>query len=288
MELISVIIPVYNSEKYIEETILSVCKQTYENLELLVIDDGSTDNSATIIKNLSIKDSRIFYHYQDNAGVSIARNKGINLANGEYLFFLDSDDVWLTDNISVKVDYFNKNPTTDWLFGSIELIDEKSNKLNKILNGNDDDILNSLLLWNGNIITTPSTVVVRKKCATRINFDPNLSTAADQDFTIRLAAEYKGGYSKEPSVLYRILPNSMSRNIKLMEVDHIQVFKNAQKNKLFKSFWFKQKCFSNLYWILAGSWWKNGNNKLRGLYFILLALITNPLSIGKIFNSSKN
>ena len=288
MNLVSIIIPLYNSEKYIEETILSVCEQTYENIEIHVIDDGSTDSSARIVKNIATKDTRVCYHYQDNAGVSIARNNGINNSKGEYLFFLDSDDIWLPENISVKIDYFKKNPTIDWLFGSIELINENSIKLNKTLKGNDDDILNSLLAWNGEVITTPSSLVIKRKCASSVAFDPILSTAADQDFAIQLAAKYKGGYSKEPNVLYRILPNSMSRNIKLMEIDHIEVFKKAQKNMLFKSFWFKQKCFSNLYWILAGSWWKNGNNKLRGFYFIILALTTNPLSIVKIFNSSKN
>ena len=119
-----------------------------------------------------------------------------------------------------------------------------------------------------------------------ISFDENLSTAADQDFTIQLAAMYKGGYIDESTVLYRVLSNSMSRNIALMEKDHILVYKNADENGVFKNVWFKQRCFSNLYWILAGSWWKNGGSKLRGIYFIILALLSNPLSIFRFIKSN--
>ena len=71
-----------------------------------------------------------------------------------------------------------------------------------------------------------------------------------------------------------------------MEKDHIAVYKKASKHKLFKSFWFKQKCFSNLYWTIGGSWWKDANNKKRGLYFIFKAIIANPFSIFRIFNKS--
>lgn len=75
---------------------------------------------------------------------------------------------------------------------------------------------------------------------------------------------------------YRQIGSSMSRNIAVMERDHIAVYKKAAQKGYFYSFWFKQQCFSNLYLILAGSWWKNGNNKLRGIYFILLSILNYP------------
>ena len=288
MKLVSVIIPVYNAEKYILETIRSVIKQTYANIEIIVIDDGSTDSSAELIQHISQTESRLKYHYQTNKGVSSARNYGIKKAKGDYLFFLDSDDVWLPQNIELKINTLKKNETIDWLFGSIELIDENSDKLNSILTGSDKNILNALLTWNGDVITTPSTIVIRKKCIKAIRFDESLSTAADQYFVIQLASQFKGGYFSAPSVLYRILPNSMSRNIAVMEKDHIQVFKKALKNNLFTSKRLKRKCFSNLYWILAGSWWKDGNNKTRACYFIMAALFTNPCSVTRFLKPSNN
>ncbi|MBL4592446.1 MAG: glycosyltransferase [Flavobacteriales bacterium] len=285
MKLVSVIIPLYNTERYIKETVVSVLNQTYKNLELIIIDDGSTDNSYQIVSELSNGDDRVHIIQQQNMGVSVARNKGIEIAKGDYIFFLDSDDVWLPKNIELKVEIFKNFNTVDWLFGSIGMIDKNSNTLNSIIKGSDRNILNSLLEWNGDVITTPSSICVKKECLSNITFDQNLSTAADQDFAIQLAATYIGKYMNEPIVLYRVLPDSMSRNIELMEKDHIYVFKKAAKNNLFTNFWFKQKCFSNLYWILAGSWWKNENNKSRGLYFIFLALLINPISIFRFINS---
>lgn len=90
--LISVIIPLYNNEKYIESCLRSVCKQTYDDLEVIVVDDGSTDDGARIVKELAKNDCRIRYIYQQNAGVSAARNRGVDRANGEYIMFVDSDD----------------------------------------------------------------------------------------------------------------------------------------------------------------------------------------------------
>jgi teichuronic acid biosynthesis glycosyltransferase TuaG len=284
--MVSIIIPIYNAEKYVIETINSVINQTHTNWELILIDDGSTDQSQQIITEIGKKEQRIKIISQENSGVSIARNTGIKCAKGKVIAFLDSDDCWKNNHLKNRLAIFDKNSSVKWLFGSIELIDENNNSLNQVISGADDDILNSLLKWDGNTITTPSTICVKKECLHSFSFDENLSTAADQDFAIQLASKYRGKYVEEPTVLYRVLPNSMSSNIEVMEKDHILVFQKAAHNKLFKSFMFKQKCFSNLYWILAGSWWKDGQNRLKGTYFILLALINNPFSIFRLLKAS--
>ncbi len=92
MDLISVVIPVYNVEKYLEECLTSIVKQTYSNLEIILIDDGSTDNSSVICKKFAAQDKRIVYHKQKNKGLSGARNKGMALSKGKYIGFVDSDD----------------------------------------------------------------------------------------------------------------------------------------------------------------------------------------------------
>lgn len=283
--LISVIIPVYNAENFISETITSVINQSHTNWELILIDDGSTDQSADIIKSFLQKDARVSYYYQENSGVSAARNNGISKSQGTYISFLDADDCWKKDNLKIRLTLFNNE--VDWVYGSTELIDKDGNCLNQVIEGNDQNILDSLLTWNGQVITAPSTITIKSKCVHKIKFDTNLSTAADQDFTFYLAKYFKGKYLKAPTVMYRVLNDSMSRNISLMEKDHIRVYKKAAKNNLFKNLFFKQLCFSNLYWILAGSWWKNGNNKLRGLKFILMAIIANPFSIKILFSKIK-
>ncbi|NCD08673.1 MAG: glycosyltransferase [Negativicutes bacterium] len=90
---LSVIIPVYNTEAYVEEAVRSIMNQTFRDLEIIIIDDGSTDNSLTVIKKLAVEDNRIAYYPQTNQGQSVARNVGIEKARGEYIYFMDSDDV---------------------------------------------------------------------------------------------------------------------------------------------------------------------------------------------------
>lgn len=95
--LVSIVVPVYNAEKFLEETLESLAAQTYENIEVLLVDDGSTDSSRDICESLAEGDGRFHYCYQDNAGAGAARNRGIDLARGEYLMFLDSDDLFEPD-----------------------------------------------------------------------------------------------------------------------------------------------------------------------------------------------
>lgn len=283
--MVSIIIPVYNTEKYISETINSVVNQTYTDWELIIVDDGSTDESASIIKNICANSDKINYYYQKNGGVSEARNNGLSKAKGEYIALLDADDVWEKDNLMQKVDVLENDSETHWVFSNMYNADEDANIIEEAQGGTGVEILESILLWEGEVVPGPcSNVVFEKKCYDDgVCFDKELSTAADQYFTIQLASKYKGVHIAKPLWKYRILSNSMSRNITVMERDHILVYEKSLKSKLFKNYWFKQQCFSNLYWILAGSWWKNGENKLRGIRFIILALITNPLSIIRFF-----
>ncbi|MBL1211080.1 glycosyltransferase family A protein [Geminocystis sp. GBBB08] len=104
--LVSVIIPVYNGEKYLGEAIASVFKQIYDPLELIIVDDGSTDNSGNIAKSFP----QILYIYQHNQGVCVARNRGIAMAKGEFIAFLDADDIWTNNKLETQINYFIKEP----------------------------------------------------------------------------------------------------------------------------------------------------------------------------------
>src|ERR1700752_3699749 len=108
--LVSIIIPCYNAEKYIDRSIESILNQTYKDFEIIIINDGSTDNSEEVIKKYLTLDNRVKYLKQVNQGVSATRNKGIELAKGEILAFLDSDDVWEPENLEIKVDALLNNP----------------------------------------------------------------------------------------------------------------------------------------------------------------------------------
>lgn len=248
-QLVSIIIPCFNSEKFIENTLNSVLKQTYTNIEVIVIDDGSKDKSAEIIKQMSCYDARIRYIYQSNSGVSIARNNGIINSSGNYIAVLDSDDIWLPVNLEKKIKLLNENANIDWVFCDIDLIDI-SGKILETLKGSDLQILNKLLVSDNNIVPgICSNVIFRKKCINDdiVKFDPNLSTSADRDFAIQLASRYVG--RRLDVVLVQCLKygGNMSENIKLYEKDMIYLLKKIDAQNLYPSNLIKSYSKSNFY-----------------------------------------
>ena len=123
---ITVIIPVYNVEKYLRKCLDSVINQTYKNLEIICVDDGSPDNSGAILDEYSHKDSRIIVIHQENAGVSAARNRGLDIATGEYIAFVDSDD-WLEPQCyELAVAEFLKDPEIDLVSWGVNVISERN------------------------------------------------------------------------------------------------------------------------------------------------------------------
>ena len=116
MSQISVIVPVYNSEKYVAEAIQSVLAQTYQHFEIIVIDDGSTDGSAAVVQTLF---PSVTYIFQENQGVGSARNKGIDNASGDYFALLDADDIWLEDKLARQIAVFDQDPQVDLVYGHV-------------------------------------------------------------------------------------------------------------------------------------------------------------------------
>lgn len=119
---VSVIIPTYNLARYINETVDSVLGQTYKNYEIIIVDDGSTDNTK---EALSEYGGKITYIFQENQGVSAARNKGIKEAKGEYIAFLDADDLWLKDKLELQIGLMNSNPEVAMIFTDGESFNEE-------------------------------------------------------------------------------------------------------------------------------------------------------------------
>lgn len=132
-ELISIITPTYNCGNFIGETIESVINQTYKNWEMIIVDDCSTDNTKEIVDNYSKRDSRIkYYCLEVNSGAAVARTKAMELAKGDYIAFLDSDDLWMENKLGCQIKIMKEN---NWNFTSTdyEQIDEDSKSLNKVI-----------------------------------------------------------------------------------------------------------------------------------------------------------
>ena len=129
MPEVSVLIPVYNVDKYLPATLGSLTGQTFGDFEVLCVDNGSTDGSLAVLKEYAAKDSRIKIIEQDNRGVSAARNAALDQASGEYIAFLDSDDLWLPEKLEKQVSFMRAN-NCDFCFTEYEHIDEDGNSLN--------------------------------------------------------------------------------------------------------------------------------------------------------------
>lgn len=129
---ISTIIPVYNGEKYLAEAIQSILDQNHHPMEVIVVDDGSTDNSAQIAKDFG---PPVHYYYQEQSGAGAARNYGVSFAKGDFLAFLDADDLWSTDKLATQIEAFVVDPQLDMVFGhvkqfySLDIADERREQL---------------------------------------------------------------------------------------------------------------------------------------------------------------
>lgn len=230
--LVSIIMPAYNSELYISESIGSVIAQTYTNWELLVIDDGSTDNTGQIIKEFQQKDPRIKYFYQENARQAKARNLGIKNSNGELIAFLDSDDLWLPSKLELSINEFLKGQqdvlfTNAYVFRDTEQLSELEclpdmGVLDKEFSG--EQGLSEFLYQNRIPILT---VIAKKEAILKVNGfnDKNISgTAEDYELWLNLLVNgfILRGVSMKLS-LYRLHVNSTS-SINNMDIRVVKMF----------------------------------------------------------------
>ena len=186
-KLVSIIIPTYNAGKYIKETVDSALAQTYKNIEIIVVDDGSTDDTKNILAPY-IETGKVQYVFQQNKGLSGARNAGIKIAKGEYIALLDADDIFLPEKIEQQVNHLEKNPGCDVSYCDLyHFWDEEPDKLLKLnykyYSG--AEVLPRLLEKS---FIAPLTVVIRKSVFGRFGyFDENLKRSEDLDFYFRLA-----------------------------------------------------------------------------------------------------
>jgi glycosyltransferase involved in cell wall biosynthesis len=181
--LVSVIIPAYNAQKYIKSAIESVLEQSYQPVECIVVDDGSTDDTAAIVKSYSDK---VKYVYQDNAERSAARNKGLYHASGEYISFLDADDFFDKYKTEKQMEIFHNDQSIDLVFSKPIVFNESRNDYARL----DLRLTNGQLskrIFFGNFIYT-SSYIVKKTAINKIDgFNTNYSHAEDWEFLLRLA-----------------------------------------------------------------------------------------------------
>ena len=205
--LVSVIIPTYNKSQYLREAIKSVLNQTYKNIEVIVVDDGSTDNTKEIVE--SFNDSRIIYIFQENKGPAIARNTGIKKAQGEYIAFLDSDDLWLKEKLEKQVDFMEKNSEIGLLGTGCYEVTDKGKIIGKKIFPIKNKILQKDLIKYNSFIQ--SSVMIRKEVFDKVGlYDKSFRESEDYELWLRIAENYKIANLAEPLVTKRYCKKSLS------------------------------------------------------------------------------
>ena len=217
MPFFSIIIPLYNKENYIQNTINSVLSQTFSDFEVLIIDDGSTDNSAEIV-SLFI-DSRIKYHYKKNEGVSTARNLGIEKSTTNYITFLDADDYWYPDFLEEMYKYINQFPEQKVFSAAIEI--EIPGKVfaseYSIKRTGDFEIVNYFeASYKETVICTSSAVFHNSVFKEIGGFDPTIRSGQDTDLWIRIGMKYRVLFCWKILARYVYDPSSLSKNINFL------------------------------------------------------------------------
>ncbi len=234
MELVSIIVPVYNTEKFIYETISSIINQTYENFEIIVIDDCCTDKSIQIIEQFNNSKITIIKN-EKNLGVADSRNKGIHLAQGKYIAFLDADDFWEKEKLEVQVKYLEENDKIHLCATSYKLIDESSNIIDEYNLKNNDISYNKLLMEN---VIGLSSVVGRSDIIKKYTFNNKFK---HEDLVLWLQL-LKDGYcinTLSTSLMrYRVVKGSRSNNKLKSAYNKWLVLVKSEKINVFTSFYY--------------------------------------------------
>ena len=287
MKLVSVIVPVYNVEAYIEETVKSILAQTYENFEVLIIDDESPDRSVEIVQQFD--DPRIRIIRQKNRGLAGARNTGVRHAKGDYLAFLDSDDLWLPDKLEKHVAHLDSSPEVGLSFSQSEFIDVHGDSLGIFQMPKLTDITASHLMCR-NPIGNGSAPVIRKEVFPEIRFDSDLHgemedfyfdehfrQSEDIECWIRIAIQTNWQIEGIPYALtlYRVNAEGLSANImKQYESWCAVIDKNRDSDpELFKAWESTARAFQLRYLARRAVRLKDGK---MGLELTLKALKTQP------------
>lgn len=228
---VTIVIPAYNAVDFLSDTIQSVLNQSYENWELLVVNDGSTDGTSALVNTYCELDHRIHLITKGNGGVSTARNLGIKKSKGELIAFLDSDDLWLKDKLSVHVDYMRSHPQIGLSFARVELIESNGETTNKLTNNIEENLEPQTFFYTNPTITT-SNIVVRKSVFDNLQgFDESIQYSEDIDLLFRIAFQKKWIIQGIDQVLiqYRVHSSGLSSKLTKMEEGWVALMENAHR-----------------------------------------------------------
>lgn len=234
--MISVVVSCYNEESYIEEALESVVNQTgWEYIdEVIVVDDGSEDNSGSLIKNFADKYQKIHYIFQSNQGVSVAKNRGIKASDSDWIAFLDGDDQWEPGKIEKQVDFVLEHPEVGLVYTDYFIKEKSDQEVPRVASHytydqNREKVLEGLFITGGPVF--PSTVLVRRACLDDVGlFDPEFSRSQDFDLALRVAAQYPIHHIPEQLIVKNEGSGNLSSDYEKAAKDLRKIVKKIVKN----------------------------------------------------------
>jgi glycosyltransferase involved in cell wall biosynthesis len=253
MPLVSVVIPTYNSARYLADAISSALAQTMCDLEIIVVDDGSTDDTPSLMSQYS---EPVRYMRQENRGVALARNRGMKESVGQYIAFLDADDTWLPNKLELQLAALKDKPECKACYSAFLVVDSSLSPLGVRRSKRVGSALEDLLL-RGNVIGSLTTVLCERKLFEEVGgFDPELSQCADWDMWIRLARLTEFLYIDEPLATYRQHEANMSRNAPLLERDSLRALEKGFSMPGLPAALLakRRRAFARNYMVLAGTY----------------------------------
>lgn len=283
LPLVSVIIPVYNAEKYIKQAIESVLYQTYKNVEIIIVNDFSTDKSDEIIKSLMAKHKEVnilYFINEKNLGVAESRNIGIRYASGEYIAFLDADDYWFPNKLEKQINLFLQNPNIGLVHTYKVVLKEDKNfwfptKYHlKLINRLEGEIYDKII--QGNWICT-SSVMIKKCIIDKVGFfNSKFSPSEDWDLWIRMAKVTSFGLVREFLTCYRHNDLGISKDVVKYSNSILSIVNTYVKHK---SFLIRLKAYGYCYYNIGSLYlvkW-DAKNALKN-YFKIETLISQCLN----------
>lgn len=198
--LVSIVVPIFNTEEFLPYAIRSVLSQSYKNWELLLLNDGSEGNAREVMEHFY--DPRIKYFEHSNKGPAATRNRGMRESLGSYIAFLDSDDVWNYDKLAKQMALFNKDPRVGVVYSQRETV----NRYAEVISGYQPKLYKGMVLnrlWVDNFVCMSSAIIHRRVVETIGYFDENLRMSEDFDYWLRVAYKFPFAYINEPLVKYR-------------------------------------------------------------------------------------
>lgn len=276
---VSVVIPTYNYGRFISDAIRSALEQTHPPLEVIVVDDGSSDGTGEVVGKFG---DAVKYIFQENAGVCAARNRGVQESSGELISFLDADDIWEKTNIEKQLERFGDDEEIGLVHcGMREFDDVTGETIQLYLNGGEEGVANNLLLWEGPVIIGPGGAVTVTRAAFDAvgGFDTQMKVGEDWDFCYRIARKFKVGFVPEPLLNYRSHGSAAHLNVENMERGMSIFYAKAFATDDPQILKLRRRAYANFHRIMAGSYFRSGR-KDKFLSHSLKSILFRPAGIG--------